>query len=210
MIDPFDRAAFYRVVRAALGPLNQSQVDGFERFLDHFAGIQILLLNQAGYVLATAWHETAATMQPITERGSRAYIDGRYDMVHATTAARRQRARAMGNTQPGDGWRYRGRGYVQLTWKNNYRKLGDKLNRPLVDQPELANDPLMALQILWRGMLDGDFTGVSLGRYVNAHQRDYIGARRVVNGTDQAAKIASYAHTFERALLAAMRGDDAA
>jgi predicted chitinase len=196
-----NRERFYAALKPALvASWRQDQVDGCERFLDHFETIPGLLINQAAYVLATAWHETAATMQPVTEYGSRRYIEERYDAFKGISAARRQRAREMGNTEPGDGWRYRGRGYVQLTWKNNYRRMGERLNVPLVDQPELANDPLIALQILWIGMQEGMFTGQRLGQHVNAHASQYVTARRVVNGLDQAKKIAGYAVLFERAL----------
>jgi hypothetical protein len=195
------REAFYRVLKPSLvASWRQDQVDGCERFLDHFETIHGLLINQAAYVLATAWHETAATMQPVTEYGSRRYIEERYDAFKGISAARRQRAREMGNAEPGDGWRYRGRGYVQLTWKNNYQRMGERLGVPLVDQPELANDSLIALQILWVGMQEGMFTGQRLSQHVNAHTSGYVSARRVVNGLDQAKKIAGYAVLFERAL----------
>jgi hypothetical protein len=78
--------------------------------------------------------------------------------------------------------------------------MGDRLGIPLEDQPELANDPLIAIQILWVGMQEGMFTGQRLSQHINAHQSGYIAARRIVNGLDQAKLIASYAVLFERAL----------
>jgi predicted chitinase len=200
-----NREAFYSALKPELVSFwRQDQVDGLERFLDHFETVDALLINQAAYVLATAWHETAATMQPITEYGSMEYIERLYDPIKAISAARRQRARQMGNVNEGDGWRYRGRGYVQLTWRNNYRKMGERLGIPLEDQPELANDPLIAIQILWVGMQEGLFTGQRLSQHINAHQSGYIAARRVVNGLDQARLIAGYAVLFERALREAV------
>jgi len=49
--------------------------------------------------------------------------------------------RDLGNTQAGDGFRYRGRGIFQLTGRANYRDIGDALGLPLEAQPELAEQP---------------------------------------------------------------------
>lgn len=53
----------------------------------------------------------------------------------------------LGNTEKGDGWRYRGRGLVQLTGRSNYRKFGKKLGIDLEGNPDLASDPQVAAQI---------------------------------------------------------------
>lgn len=55
--------------------------------------------------------------------------------------------RILGNTQPGDGGKYKGRGYIQLTGRYNYTNYGNKLGINLVDNPELASDPEIALQV---------------------------------------------------------------
>lgn len=53
----------------------------------------------------------------------------------------------MGNDEPGDGYKYRGRGYIQLTGKNNYEQAGEALDLELVKHPELAADPENAARI---------------------------------------------------------------
>ena len=56
-----------------------------------------------------------------------------------TPAQLRYEGRAdLGNTQPGDGQRYMGRGPLQITGRANYRAAGLRLGYPLEDQPELA------------------------------------------------------------------------
>lgn len=56
----------------------------------------------------------------------------------------------LGNTQPGDGFRYRGRGLIQITGRANYQRAGDELTLPLIDHPELLAQPdNAALSAAW-------------------------------------------------------------
>lgn len=54
----------------------------------------------------------------------------------------------LGNTSPGDGYKYRGRGFIQLTGKDAYKRVGDVIGIDLVNNPELANDPTVAAKII--------------------------------------------------------------
>lgn len=183
--------AFYDHLRGALlgGRVPQSFVDGCEQIIKSAVHMQ---RDQLAYVLATAWHETAHTMQPVVERGPRSYFDkyeGRAD---------------LGNTQKGDGFRFRGRGYVQITGRRNYTKFG------IVDNPDAALRPDLSAFILVKGMTEGLFTGKKLSDYFKDGKADPIGARRIVNGTDRAKLIASHWHVFRDALEAARNADDEA
>jgi hypothetical protein len=133
------------------------------------------------YILATAYHETAGTMQPVTERGSSAYLRGR------------------------PYWPYIGRGYVQLTWEANYRKMGQKIGRDLCGpNMDRACDPDIAAEIIVSGMRDGTFTGHSLSYHFNATTDEPIIARKIINGLDRASTVALYHSQFLKAIKASL------
>lgn len=180
----FDPARFFATVRARFGPLSQTQVDGFNALLRALADWPV---SWKAYALATAWHETATTMQPIKEHGGPAYFTRMYD----PRGARPHVAANLGNTKPGDGVKFAGRGYVQLTGRRNYTRYG------IVDRPDDAMKPDIAAAIMRDGMAQGIFTGKKLSDYLPG---DYVGARRIINGTDKAKLIAGYAEAFEDAL----------
>ena len=183
--------AFFDAVRPMFGgQLTPSQVSGMETLLAAMEGLPI---SHRAYLLATAMHETAQTMQPVRETLAK---------DNATAIRRLDDAFAKGKllwvSAPywREGWF--GRGYVQLTHKANYIKAGNKLGVDLVNNPDMALQPTIAAMILVRGCSEGWFTGKHLDEYLPG---DYIGARRVVNGTDRAVSIAKIAATFEAALL---------
>ncbi|MCB1454032.1 MAG: hypothetical protein KDJ43_10325, partial [Rhizobiaceae bacterium] len=154
--------------------------------------------------LATAYHETAHTMQPITERGRRSYFN-KYEP--GTRIGKR-----LGNTVKGDGYRFRGEGHVQNTGRANAIKATRRINQvynlgvDLVANPGQRGDPFVSAVSLFLGNREGWWTGKRLGQYLKPGSIDYRNARRVVNGTDAAAKIKGHAQAFESALLAAGYG----
>ena len=89
-----------------------------------------------------------------------------------------------------------GRGLVQLTWDYNYKKYG-------ITNPDDALEWPGALHVCFDGMTKGKFTGKKLSDYIGNGNASYVGARRIINGTDQAAKIAGIARAFQAALKAA-------
>jgi hypothetical protein len=196
-----NRPFFYSHVRAALfdGSLRQSQVDGFEAILDYwettYAGKDDRWL---AYLLATAHHETNRTIAPIKEYGGDKYFRDRYcppprgKLPHV--------ARALGNTQAGDGPKYCGRGFVQLTGRRNYTDWKGRLGVNLVDSPELAMGLAVATRILVDGSILGTFTGKKLGNYFSGPTADWRNARRVINNVDKADLIKSYALKYYAAI----------
>lgn len=81
----------------------------------------------------------------------------------------------LGNTEPGDGIKYAGRGYIQLTGRANYRVYGKLLGQPLEENPELALDPCVAA-----GVLALFFVERKIPQYAQA--KDWIAVRQAVNG----------------------------
>jgi hypothetical protein len=87
-----------------------------------------------------------------------------------------------------------GRGPIQLTWETNYKKFGLK-------NPDDALEWPAALDIAFRGMIRGMFTGKKLADYIKPGQKpNFIGARAIINGTDRAQLVAGYAEAFLDAL----------
>lgn len=195
-----DRDLFFSRIRPRFpgGKLRQAQVEGMEEILSAWEAGPDADLRWLAYALATTRHETADTMRPISEYGGMGYFARMYD-PQSTLPGRAAMAKRMG-AKPGDGVIFYGRGYVQLTWRANYAKMGGKLGLELEHFPELALDPEIAAKIMFVGMRDGDFTGKSFGDYLNSQATDYHGARRIINGTDRADDVAAHAAQFAGAL----------
>lgn len=152
--------------------------------------------RHVAYMLATVYHETGKTMSPIKEI-----------LQRSTKTARQRKLKArQAEYSP-----YYGRGYVQITWLDNYLRLGkiiadvrwefDQFNDDwLVADPDRALDPEVSYWIMSIGMRDGLFTSKGLNNYINNDKCDYKGARRIVNGTDKASLIAGIAKKFESIL----------
>jgi len=177
-----DRKTFFDGVRADLfnGTLTQDQVNGIVAILDEWEARKLTDLRWLAYMFATTYHETNMTMQPVRE----AYW--------LSEEWRRRNLRY---------YPWYGRGYVQLTWEENYKKMGRLLGIDLWGNLDLAMEPRIAAAIMFEGMMKadssfGDFTGKCLEMYFNDTTDDPVGARRIINGTDKADLIAGYHHGF--------------
>ncbi|MGB4776417.1 MAG: glycoside hydrolase family 19 protein, partial [Daejeonella sp.] len=171
-----NKEKFYESIKYGLfnGRFSQKQVDGFELILTATAHLD---KRYVAYMLATVYHETGRTMQPIEERekGRGRRYSGKVKMD--------------GTAYLFPNKIYYGRGYVQLTWYDNYKKMGKLLGIDLLNNPELALVHEVSIKILIEGMTKaesnfGDFTGKCLEQYINDKKCDYVGCRGIINGKD--------------------------
>lgn len=196
-----DHAKFFTGYREAYVRLSQDVVNGIEQIGQHMESDSDLTdLRWAAYMLATVKHECGNEWRPITERGNRAYFN-KYEPGTKI-------GKNLGNTQPGDGWLYRGRGYVQLTGRANYaamtKALGLGPEEDLVKDPDQALRPMISYRIMSYGMRNGTFTGKKLSDYISGDKCDYKNARRIINGLDRWDVIKGYAETLEKIMRAAI------
>jgi len=151
-----------------------------------------LLKEKYACVFATIYWETARTFDPITERGTMRYLmSKRY-------------------------YPYVGRGYVQLTWLDGYRRFGNFLGLDLVGKPYLANEPETAWLILEEGMTrnwdvkrqeDPNFTAYTMDEVFNedtfagsTRYERFLQSRRIINGVDQRIAIANICEQFYKCI----------
>lgn len=192
----------FDILRKSLGKLTQSQVDEINFIVDSMDKDKSISYPQGAYILATTWWETAHTMLPIAEYGkgkNRTYGTW-YRNSKNQLYSFRSGSKDKTYLQADFPYLYYGRGYVQLTWFDNYQKASEKLTHDFLDSPEDVMKREYAIQILLTGMKEGWFTGRKLSDYINQSKKDYESARRIINGTDKAQKIAEIALIFERAL----------
>ncbi|OWP84470.1 hypothetical protein BWK59_05265 [Flavobacterium davisii] len=157
-------------------------------------------------MLATSKHETGHTFNPVEEANwlswsaRKKYFEDMYDPVLGKNENRKKMAKENGNTEEGDGVKYYGRGFVQLTWKNNYKKMKEKFGIDFVNQQEKTLEHDLAMKILIYGSEEGVFTGLKLSDFINSSKTDYYNARKVINGTDAASSIKEIAEKIEKCL----------
>jgi putative chitinase len=193
----YDREIFFDAVRDSLfsGALEQIQVDGQNVILAVWeyeaGGTPMTDPRWLAYMLATVYHECATRMWPIEEYGKGS-------------------GHEYGKVDPETGYAYYARGFVGLTWKDNYQKASSALGlideRDLVWHPGLALDSLIAARVMFRGMAEGWFTGRKLGQYFNDTKDDPVNARQIINGNDRDTTIAGYHDLFLEALNEAAVG----
>lgn len=119
----------------------------------------IITVDRQAIFLAQAAHETDG-FHTLEEYASGQAYEGRAD---------------LGNTQPGDGRRYKGRGIFMLTGRFNYRTTGERIKVDLESRPELASDPDISVLIAcdyWK----------TRGLEALADKRDFLAITKRING----------------------------
>lgn len=197
-MEQINRKGFFSVYRKNFGKLDQGQVNGLTTLLDMMEeDDSIEDPRYAAYMLSTIHHECAQRWEPIIEYGRRNYfLKYEYD---------RPIGKRLGNTKEGDGYLFRGRGYVQITGRDNYERMNELLDlsgtdRDIVVNPDHVLIPETSYAIMVDGMMHGRFTGKKLSQYIDGKKCDYLHCRRIINSMDRASKLERYAKIFEEAL----------
>jgi hypothetical protein len=196
-----DRKQFFDTVRPALfaGAMSQHQVEGMEAILKEWEAQQLTDLRWLAYILATAYHETAKTMEPVAEYGKGKGHDYGKKLKMGGGPGKRIAYETPDKI-------YYGRGHTQNTWYENYQRL-TKAATTHGKNWDFLNDPDLLLQMepsIWAtffAMQVGLYTGKKLSDYFNeltigATDQLWINARKIINGLDCAEMIAGYAKVF--------------
>lgn len=173
----FDRTVFFDAVRATLfgGKLIQQQVDGMNYILDAWETYCPHDDRRwLSYFMGTAKHETASAMWPVEEYGKGSGAD-------------------YGKPDPTTGQAYYGRGFVQLTWADNYKRADTEFGwtkgagNSCYWKADLQLKPDVSARTGYLGMVEGWFRSDSKGRqtfirYFSASVDDAFNAREIING----------------------------
>lgn len=192
-----NRDVFYQQIRKSLfkGGLQQIQVDRINSILDAWDATDYSDNRWLAYALGTAHHESMVYTH-YREIGDVDYFTGLYDITRNP-----RKAKILGNTNPGDGARFRGRGPDMLTGRDNYARESKKCGHDLLVHPEKAEEPLMAATRLIRNMHDGAYRKVGFKDFFAGNKADWVGARAIINHpSDKPQLVADYAQKYYRAI----------
>lgn len=170
-----DLATFFKRVCANVfgGSLTKGQVDGMEKIIDYWQ---------------TTWPKMS--LDEFAYLLATVYWESAHRMIPVKEMGSQQYLRSKKY------YPYIGVGLIQATWKANWDKLGIKSIADGLQWPS-------ALHAAFYGMAAGIYTGKKLADYIGNGKRDYVNARRIINGTDSAQEIAKIAENFRSALIAA-------
>jgi hypothetical protein len=184
-------------MRLFAGSLKKDQINGMEQILDLWEATRAGQDDRwLAYMLATAYHETARTMQPVRETLRATDADAIKVLDNAWHRGQLPWVSKPYWNQDANGKTWLGRGLVQLTHHDNYKRMSSVLGIDLVTDPSVAMNMKVALQVMFVGMERGYFTGASLHQFFDGQKEDWKNARRIINGLDQALPIADYGRAF--------------
>ncbi|WJH39405.1 hypothetical protein N7E02_21590 [Aliirhizobium terrae] len=194
-----NRKFFFETARMRLfaGSLKTGQVDGMGQILDLWETTRAGQDDRwLAYMLATAYHETARTMQPVRETLRTTDEDAIRVLENAWARGQLPWVSNPYWRRDENGKTWLGRGLVQLTHFDNYKEMSDVLGIDLVTDPSVAMNMEVALQIMFVGMERGSFTKAHLAQFFNGPKEDWVNARRIINKLDKALQIADYGRAF--------------
>ncbi|WP_240494336.1 hypothetical protein [Pantoea sp. 1.19] len=183
-------------LRKLLLEMREQYYKYFDEFNARYVAYMLATLRIESYK-----YEERHFFAPTSEKVS--YVQAEIDYGSGPTAANRMRAIKNHNTEMGDGYKYRGRGLVQLTWKINYEKFKILTGEDLVKLPDSASTLPVAVKIMMMGMRDGKFrSGHALEKYLGGSNSDYFNARLIINGyvhgkPDKADEFEDFSKLFE-------------
>lgn len=187
----------------------------FEDIFKYWEGTAYTDNRWLAYILATAYRESAGTMQPVREGLCKtdqcsidkitAYFEKKNRPQHDNYALPDKYGRS-----------YFGRGLVQLTHKRNYKRVGEAIGMgdKLVENPDLALDNGVSIKVLVEGSAQGLFVKNrktkqwrKLSDYFNEDKSDWHGARKIINPGSKRAHIpAKHGQKFFACLESPDRG----
>lgn len=200
-------ASFKKEYKKILGPLSKESEDALNTLLKEIeADKDLTEPAEIAYVLATVWHETWQAKRNIRFAPCLEYYGGsrQEEYFENCYGCETPKGKKLGNVAKGDGAAFRGRGYVQITGKDNYARVSKAMGEGdfLIQCPWAAAVNPFAYKILSLGMRKGLFTGKKLSDFnEKGGGYDFVGARKIVNGKDKADVIAGHARQVYSLLM---------
>lgn len=194
-----NKATFYQKIRPFFGgTIRTLQAQGLDAIINEFERRQLTDSRWLAYILATAYHETDRTMQPIEEYGKGRGKDYGKKLKYGKGVGKRIPYNLPDQI-------YYGRGLAQNTWFEIYAALTIAAAKQgkdwdFLNHPELLLQMEASVWAIFHGMTTGLYTGKALADYINPNKCDWKNARRIINSVDRAEDIAEYAIMFYNAL----------
>lgn len=141
-----------------------------------------LFFESSGFrILEENGNYSAAALQKVWPRHYPNSTEAKKDERNPTAILNKVYGNRLGNTEKDDGWTFRGRGYIQLTGRENYRNLGTKLGLDLESNPDTASRPEVALKIALHYL-------ESRGAMELVRRGDILGVRRKISSSSYGLK----------------------